>query len=70
MIYRYAKNLYNGDEVIEKASGRSIRVLSIEVIPHIEPYSNQYGDGFANQVSIEGHREDGHYDHWSHTAVR
>jgi hypothetical protein len=66
MIYRHAKKLHNGDEVIDKATGESVRVLSIEAFPafgipraSIPPY-----------VIIEGVGDKRGHRYWQHTTVR
>ena len=60
MTFKDAKGLHNGDEVISKATGESIRVLNILVSEF----------GIRPSVTIEGVGVQGGYDHWHHRDVR
>ena len=58
-----ARKLHLGDEVIEKSTGKSIRVIDV--------FEDKVGDNFdIPVVMIEGTRSNGHYDHWSSDQVK
>lgn len=58
-----ALKLHVEDEVIEKKTGMSIRVICT--------FEDMVGEKFDQEVvMIEGTRSDGHYDHWSSDDVR
>ncbi len=59
MTYRAAKKLHNGDEVIDKTTGESVKVLSIKQEPG-PPYP---------YILIEGIGAKQGYNHWQHTTV-
>jgi hypothetical protein len=61
MRFRDAKKLHNGDEVIDKTSKESVKVLSIteeQIVPG------------QQAVMIEGIGTRQGYNHWQHTMVR
>ena len=60
MTFRDASKLHNEDEVIDKVTGESIRVLSVK---------RQYC-GQAIWVLIEGVGEEQGHGEWLHTHVR
>jgi hypothetical protein len=62
MTFRDAKKLHNGDEVIDKTSGESVNVLSIEVVT-----DGSYGDP---AVIITGTSQQQGYNRWHHRSVR
>ncbi len=65
MIFAQAKKLHNGDEVISKETGESIRVLSIKVFePRPKPL------GVRPSVCIEGVGPKTGYHEWVHDEVR
>lgn len=63
MTYRGAKKLHNGDEVIDKTTGESVKVLSIEEWPDV-------GHRGSSIVRIEGVGAKSGYRWWSHDEVR
>lgn len=56
MTYQIDPSKASGDEVVEKKTNKSIRVICAFEEPGV--------------VMIEGTREDGHYDHWSSDQVK
>jgi hypothetical protein len=62
-----AKKLHNEDEVIDKETGESIRVLSIKILPY--GYGTQGRSGTA-VVQIEGVGTQAGYKTWDHDQVR
>jgi hypothetical protein len=63
MTGKDALKLHVGDEVVEKSTGKSIRVIMA--------FEDRVGENFEQLVvMIEGTREDGHYDHWSSDQVK
>jgi len=62
MRFRDAKRLHNGDEVVDKATGESVRVLSVAEEPRFGP--------MPPQVVIEGIGDGQGYARWYHGSVR
>lgn len=63
MTKEEALNLHIGDEVIEKSTGMSIRVICA--------FEDMVGEKFDQHVvMIEGTRSDEHYDHWSSDDIQ
>ncbi len=62
MNFKGARKLHNGDEVIDKTSGESVRVLSTEVVA-----DGSYGDP---AVIITGVGVKQGHNTWHHRAVR
>lgn len=61
MKLKDAKKLHNGDEVIDKTTGESVRVLSAFLDDHSYP---------QDAVIIEGIGERQGYAEWHHRMVR
>jgi len=62
MTFREAKKLHNGDEVVDKATGDHIRVLSIIHEPRFGPV--------PKMILIEGNGKKLGYGEWQHTMVK
>ena len=65
MTYQQASRLHNGDEVISKTTGESIRVLSIEGV-NCQKLALPPGKGM---IQIEGVGTQSGYFHWLHDEV-
>jgi len=62
MQLRHAKKLHNGDEVLDKETGESIKVLSVS-FHSVATLKSDY-------VVIEGVGEKQGYREWNHRSVR
>ena len=63
MNIRHAKKLHNGDEVLDKATGESIRVLSVET-------HDEFPGPGGEAVYIEGVGGKNGYGEWHHRRVK
>jgi len=63
MQLRHAKKLHNGDEVIDKATGESIRVLSTS-------FHSREQTGGVDEVHITGVGDKSGFCEWDHRSVR
>jgi hypothetical protein len=61
MTFRQAAKLHNGDEVIDKETGESIRVITA--------FEDQIVPG-KKCIMIEGVGTKQGYNHWQHTTVK
>jgi len=63
MQLRHAKKLHNEDEVIDKATGESVRVLSVS-------FHSEFRGRGGQAVYIEGVGDKSGYGEWHHRRVK
>lgn len=64
MQLRHAKKLHNGDEILDKETGESVRVLSVSF------HSDEFPGRGGAAVYIEGVGNKSGYSEWHHRRVR
>ena len=67
MTFRNVRKLHNGDEVIAKGNGESIRVLSVVLKPFGRGTAAYKGTAL---IEIEGIGNKSGYGRWDHDGVR